>query len=263
VAYPSLGLILLTIDVKQANAVHDLSEVFRHELAHLALHEALEGQHVPLWLNEGFAIHLSGESSLARMQTLWTATLADTLMPLGQLDQNFPDDEVQTPIAYAQSGDIVRHLLRTRYSQRFVAMLRRVRGGQPFTSAMTDAYGFEVYGVGANSLEDEWRRDVAKRYSFWPVLLSGSMVWIGALGLFVVGYFRRKKQQKVTLDRWSLEEAAAERHAALSQASAGRMHIVLAPKEIPTEPMLPEFKKTSRDVDVPKVEHEGSWHTLH
>jgi hypothetical protein len=263
VAYPSLGLVLLTIDAKHANVAHDLSEVFRHELVHLALHEALEGQHVPLWLNEGFAIHLSGESSLARMQTLWTATLADTLIPLGQLDQHFPDDEVQTPIAYAQSGDIVRHLLRTRYSERFVAMLRRVRGGQPFASAMTDAYGFEVYGVGANSLEDEWRRDVAKRYSFWPVLLSGSMVWVGALGLFVVGYFRRKKQQKVTLDRWSLEEAAAERHAALSQASAGRMHIVLAPKDVPTEPMLPEFKKTSRDVDVPKVEHDGSWHTLH
>jgi peptidase MA superfamily protein len=263
VAYPGLGLILLTIDAKQANAEHDLSEVFRHELAHLALHEALEGQHVPLWLNEGFAIHLSGESSLKRMQTLWTATLAETLMPLAQLDQHFPDEEVQTLIAYAQSGDIVRHLLRTRYSQRFVAMLRRVRGGQPFTSAMSDAYGFEVYGVGANSLEDEWRRDVAKRYSFWPVLLSGSMVWIGALGLFVVGYFRRKKQQKVTLDRWALEEAAAERHAALAQASAGRMHIVLAPKEGPTEPMLPEFKKASRDVDVPKVEHDGSWHTLH
>jgi hypothetical protein len=263
VAYPGLGLILLTIDPKQPNAAHDLAEVFRHELAHLALHEALEGKHVPLWLNEGFAIHLSGESSLARMQTLWTATLAETLIPLGQLDGQFPDDEVQTPIAYAQSADIVRHLLRTRYSQRFIAMLRRVRGGQPFVSSMSDAYGFEVYGVGANSLEDEWRRDVAKRYSFWPVLFSGSMVWVGALGLFVVGYFRRKKQQRVTLDRWSMEEAAAERQSALGQAQASRMHIVIAPKEAPSEPLLAEFKKPSREVDVPKVEHDGSWHTLH
>ncbi len=259
VAYPRLGLILLTIDPKHPNAAHDLSEVFRHELAHIALHEALEGQHVPLWLNEGFAIHLSGESSMLRMQTLWTATLAETLMPLAQLDRGFPDDLVQTPIAYAQSGDVVRHLLRTRYSQRFVAMLRRVRGGQPFAAAMSDAYGFELYGVGANSLEDEWRRDVAKRYSFWPVLFSGSMVWVGALGLFVVGYYRRRKQQRITLDRWAVEEAAAERQ----PVPAGRMHIVLAPKEGAPEPVIAEFKKPSRDVDVPKVEHEGSWHTLH
>jgi hypothetical protein len=262
VAYPGLGLILLTIEPRYPNAEHDLGEVFRHELAHIALHEALQGRDVPLWLNEGFAIHLSGESSLARMQTLWTATLAETLMPLGQLDAHFPDDSVQTPIAYAQSGDVVRYLLRTRYSQRFIAMLRRVRSGQPFGSAMADAYGFEVYGVGENSLEDEWRRDVAKRYSFWPVLFSGSMVWVGALGLFVVGYYRRRKQQRVTLERWAVEEAA-ERQQALSPVASGRMHIVLAPKESPGDAVVPEFKKPGREMDIPKVEHEGSWHTLH
>jgi Peptidase MA superfamily len=267
VAYPGLNLILLTIEPKYPNSAHDLAEVFRHELAHLALNEAVEKQHVPLWLNEGFAIHLSGESSLARMQTLWTATLSETLIPLSHLDRHFPDDIVQTPVAYAESADVVRHLLRTRYSQRFVAMLRRVRGGEPFVRAMSDAYGFEVYGVGSNSLEDEWRRDVAKRYSFWPVLFSGSMVWVGALGLFVVGYYRRRKQQRVTLERWAVEEAAADRQAATVLAarapSAARMHIVLAPKEAAPEAVLPEFKRTTRDVDVPKVEHEGSWHTLH
>jgi len=267
VAYPGLGLILLTIDPKYPNSEHDLGEVFRHELAHLALHEALEGRHVPQWLNEGFAIHLSGESSLLRMQTLFTATLSETVIPLLQLDPRFPDDIVETPIAYAQSADVVRYLLRTRYNQRFIAMLRRVRSGQPFASAMADAYGFEVYGVGENSLEDEWRRDLAKRYSFWPVLFSGSMVWIGALGLFVVGYFRKRKQQRVTLDRWAVEEASENRQqlGVATQAPTSRMHIVLAPKEgsVAAEAVVPEFKKPTRDVDVPKVEHEGSWHTLH
>jgi len=112
-------------------------------------------------------------------------------------------------------------------------------------------------------LEDEWRRDVAKRYSFWPVLFSGSMVWIGALGLFVVGYYRKRKEQRTTLDRWAVEEAAADRQQALSQAPSGRMHILLAPKEAPAPSVVPEFKKATRDMDVPKVEHEGSWHTLH
>lgn len=272
VAYPRLGLVLLTIDPKHPNTVHDLAEVFRHELAHIALHEALEGRHVPLWLNEGFAIHLSGEGSFTRMHTLATATLAETLLPLSQLDSHFPDDLVQTPIAYAESADVVRHLLRTRYNQRFMGMLRRVRGGQPFASAMSDSYGFEVYGIGANSLEDEWRREVAKRYSFWPVLFSGSMVWVGALGLFVVGYYRRRKQQRVTLDRWAVEEAA-EQMPKVANASSGRMHIVLAPKSVAPEAASPDsagedgiihdFKKSARDMEVPKVEHEGSWYTLH
>jgi hypothetical protein len=261
VAYPGLGLILLTIEPRHHNARHDLGEVFRHELAHLALRDALESHDVPLWLNEGFAIHLSGESMLARMQTLWTATLAETLIPLNELGRRFPNDSVQTPIAYAQSGDVVRHLLRTRYTQRFVAMLRRVRGGQTFERAMLDSYGFDAYGLGVNSLEDEWRREVAKRYSFWPVLLSGSMVWVGALGLFVVGYYRKRKQQRVTLDRWAVEEA--QQQAVEEQGAAGRMHIVIAPKEVPVEGVVPGLERASREVEVPKVEHDGSWHTLH
>ena len=265
VAYPGIGLVLLTIEPLHPNSVHDLGEVFQHELAHVALHDALNGRHVPHWLDEGFAIHLSGESSLTRVQTLSTATLSETLLPLSQLDWHFPDDLVQTPIAYAQSADVVRHLLRTRYSQRFVAMLHRVSGGQPFEAAMLDAYGFQVYGIGANSLEDEWRREVAKRYSFWPVLFSGSMLWIGVLGLFTVGYFRNRSKQRLTLERWALEEAAEDRPKVRDPAFAGRMHIVLAPKPAPTPeaPMVPDFKKPVSEVDVPKIEHDGSWHTLH
>jgi hypothetical protein len=264
VAYPSLALVLLTIEPLHPNSVHDLTEVFQHELTHVALYEALEGHHVPLWLNEGFAIHLSGESSLTRLQSLWTATISETLLPLTQLDYRFPDDIVETDVAYAQSADVVRHLLRTRYNQRFVAMLNRVRSGQPFENAMQDAYGFQVYGVGSNSLEDEWRREVAKRYSFWPVLFSGSMLWIGVLGLFGVGYFKNRNKQRLTLERWAVEEAAEQRPQLRDPALAGRMHIVLAPKPAPSpEAIVPEFKKPIVDIDVPKVEHDGSWHTLH
>jgi hypothetical protein len=264
VAYPGLALVLLTIEPLHPNSVHDLGEVFHHELAHLALHDALLGQHVPVWLNEGFAIHLSGESMLERVQTLSMATLSETLLPLSQLDWRIPDDLVQTPIAYAESADVVRHLLRTRYSQRFIGMLHRVRNGQSFENAMLDSYGFQVYGVGANSLEDEWRREVAKRYSFWPVLFSGSMLWIGVLGLFTVGYFRSRNKQRLTLERWAIEEAAEQRPKLRDPAFAGRMHIVLAPKPAPApESIVPEFKKGVLEVEVPKVEHDGSWHTLH
>jgi hypothetical protein len=265
VAYPYLDLVLLTVFPKQHNPDYDLKEVFKHELAHLALKDAVGGAHVPRWLNEGFAVHFSGESSLARMKTLWTASLARTLLPLRELDTRFPDDAVETPIAYAQSADVVRHLLRTRDRERFMAMLRRVRSGETFDRALSDAYGLDVPG-----LEEEWLADVAKRYSFWPVLLS-SMVWMSAIGLFVVGYYRRRKQQSVTLKRWAVEEAAedavrvaqaAAQNVALQNAPA-RMHIVIAPRDgSPTAPIIPEMARNP-DVEVPKVEHEGAWHTLH
>jgi peptidase MA superfamily protein len=264
VAYPYLDLVLLTVFPKQHNPDFDLKQVFKHELAHLALKDAVAGAHVPRWLNEGFAVHFSGESSLERMKTLWTASLARTLLPLREIDARFPDDAVETPIAYAESADVVRYMLRTRDRERFMAMLRRVRNGQTFDNALSDAYGLDV-----PRLEEEWLADVAKRYSFLPVLLS-SMVWMSAIGLFVVGYYRRRKQQSTTLKRWAVEEAAedAARAAAAAQAAPAhnapaRMHIVIAPRDgAPTTALLPELARNP-DVEVPKVEHEGSWHTLH
>jgi hypothetical protein len=113
VAYSQIGLVLLTLQPHNAGAPHDLVEVFHHELAHVALHETVDNHHVPRWFNEGFAIHLSGESSLARLQTLWGATLGGTLLPLDALDRAFPSEDHEVSVAYAQSADVVRHLLRT------------------------------------------------------------------------------------------------------------------------------------------------------
>jgi hypothetical protein len=167
---------------------------------------------------------------------------------------------VDAGLAYAQSADIVRFLLRQQDRARFPALIERVRAGQGFEGAMRDAYGLDM-----PSLEFEWREEVAKRYSFWPVFFSGSVVWMGALGLFVVGWRRRRRKTQQTLQRWSREEAradAAAHRAALEQSPGGRLHIVLPSGREP--PVLPAMRPPpSVEGEVPKVEHEGQWHTLH
>ncbi len=262
VAYSSLGLVLLTIEPPHPAAAHDLSEVFRHELAHVALWDALRGRRVPRWLNEGFAIHLSGEGVLRRMQSLSVASLSGNLLPLSDLAQSFPAGEVEVQTAYAQSADVVRHLLRREDLDRFIRMLRRIRSGDTFEAAMAEVYGLMPYGIGASSIEDEWRREVAKRYGFLPALFSSGMMWVGAVGLVVLAYRRRRKRDQVTLDRWAIEEAAEDDALARVAQDPARMHIVLAPRE-PGQPTLPALQRGNLDIDVPKVEHEGSWHTLH
>jgi hypothetical protein len=257
VAYSRVGLILLTIAPLYPNTHHDLGEIFRHELAHLALYDALGSAHVPRWFNEGFAVHASGEGSVARLKTLWTATLADTLIPLRQLHRSFPADPVVASVAYAEAADIARFLLRRQDSQRFVAMIQRIRRGQSFEHALSDAYGTDLA-----ALEHEWREDVAKRYTFWPVLFSGGVIWFGIIGLFVWGWRRRRKRNRATLERWAREEAAAE---ARSKQLAvplpdRRVHVILSRGAQSGPPQLrPRFPEP----DVPKVEHKGEWHTLH
>jgi hypothetical protein len=68
VAYSELGLVLLTAAPRYPGSRHDLLEVFRHELAHIALHDAVMRDNVPRWFNEGFAVHASGEAATDRLQ---------------------------------------------------------------------------------------------------------------------------------------------------------------------------------------------------
>lgn len=267
VAYPEIGLVLLTVKPVHPNSQHDLSEVFRHELAHVALEDAVAGRPVPRWFNEGFAVLASGETSYVRLQTLWTATVSDSLLTLPQMERSFPADENQANIAYAQAADIVRFLIRHEEQHRFRGLVSRMRDGETMDSALLNSYGED-----AAALESEWREEVAKRYTFWPVLFSGTVIWAGTLGLFVLGWRKKRRKAAATLARWEREEAAddeARRRLALradTGASAPRVHIVLsrssssdeAPASIPPAAMhrMPE-------IEVPKVEHDGQWHTLH
>ena len=266
VAYPEIGLVLLTIKPVHPNAQHDLVQVFRHELAHVALEDAVSGRTIPRWFNEGFAVMASGETSFVRMQTLWTATLSDNLLTLGQLDRTFPADENQAGIAYAEAADVVRFLVRREDKHRFRGLVSRLRDGETMDSALLNSYGEE-----ASTLESEWREEVAKRYTFWPVLFSGTVIWAGTMGLFALGWRKKRRKASATLLRWEHEEAAedeARKNLALRADPAPpppRVHIVLArsqnddaPPSIPPAAMhrLPE-------IEVPKVEHDGVLHTLH
>ncbi|MFZ5895971.1 MAG: peptidase MA family metallohydrolase [Myxococcota bacterium] len=254
VAYSEIGLVLLSLSPVHPTSEHNLVQVFRHELAHIALFDAVAGRHVPRWFNEGFAVFASGESSFERLRTLWLASVADTLPPLSQLDTGFPANEADAEIAYAEAVDVVRFLVRKREHFRFQGLVERVRAGEEFASSLKDAYGVDL-----PLLEQEWREDVARRYTFWPVLLSGTFVWVGVLGLFVLGWRKKRLRAKLTLSRWAEEEAREdEMRARLADGQSPRVHIVLArgPHQgLPPMP-LPE-------TDVPKVQHEGQWHTLH
>lgn len=249
VAYRGLGLVLLTLRPPDPNGeIEDLSEVFRHELVHVALDEAVLGHAVPRWFHEGLAIQVSGEDRFKRLQTLWSAVLSGTLVPLQQLDRRFGADrdrnEVQT--AYAESADFVRFLLRDGDRLRFSALIDRVRGGQGFEPALADAYGTDL-----RKLEYQWTEGLSKRYTILPVLTGGGLLWVFVIALLVVGFVRRRKRAKATLARWEREEAAE-----------------LAALEALRDPDQAALLEAAGDAalaksGVPVVEHQGRFYILH
>ncbi|HQP37307.1 MAG TPA: peptidase MA family metallohydrolase, partial [Polyangiaceae bacterium] len=185
VAYARARLIVISLVAPHSPEPPDLREVLRHELAHVALHDAVGGLAVPRWFNEGFAVHASGESSLVRTRTLWTATLANRVLPMAELDRTFPANSRLAAVAYAQSADFVRFLLRRQDRDRFQMFIERLSRGERFNTAISDAYDADL-----RRLEFQWREEIRKRYSWAPVLLGGGVIWVAVIGLVGLAWMR-------------------------------------------------------------------------
>jgi hypothetical protein len=255
VAYARSRLVLVSLVAPNSSEPPRIDEVLKHELAHVALFDAVGGRPVPRWFNEGYAVHASGESSLVRTRTLWTATLGKRVLPMSDLDRSFPAHSDMASIAYAQSADFVRFLLRRQDRARFVMFIDRLAQGDEFESAISDSYSADL-----RRLEFQWREEITKRYSWAPVIVGGGFVWLGAVVLVALAWVRRRRQTRKTLARWEREELAEERRKRELRQPPLAVQMVIAreqPAGFPAPTSRPSMDTAT------KVEHDGRWHTLH
>jgi hypothetical protein len=246
VAYAKRPLVLISKMAPRGADATDLDEVFRHELAHIALEDAVGGRHVPAWFNEGLAVGFAGENGLDRQKVLTTATINGTLLPLGELDRGFPADPTDVGVAYAQSVDFLRFLQARSDRLRFTSMIERVRDGQAFDRALGDAYGSDI-----RKLEFQWRTEVERRYSLIPLLAGGGLLWVGVIGALGWGYVKKRRRAKAILAKWAVDEALED--ALLAQRAREAAEL--------SDTDLARMSLGARAAA--KVEHDGNWHTLH
>lgn len=242
IAYNGMHLVLLTMMAPRGSEATDLDAVFRHELAHVALEDAVHGRHVPVWFNEGLAVNFASER-FERTYTLAQATLQGTLLPLADLERSMGKTTDEVPIAYAESADFVHFLQRRTDRVRFAALIARVGEGQTFDRAASDAYGADL-----RKLEYQWRGDLEKRFSVLPILTGGGFVWVLVMCGLVYAYVKKRRRAKKILDRWAHEEALEDARAA-RRAEAEREEALGLLGSAALRPQ--------------KVEHDGHWHTLH
>lgn len=295
VAYPALGVVLLTLSAPDTWERPDLAAVFTHELAHVATHRATGGRGVPRWLDEGIAIHVAGERSLERVQVLWEGTVGGRLIALDDLSESFPARPTQVSLAYAESADFVAWILRRSPDgpDKLRAMLGRISRGQSFEEAVR-----QTWSLGIGQLELEWRSALSERYGMLPLLLGSGLAWAIVGVLVVLAWVRRRRDSRVTLERWEREEALAARERAVAEMRRQEALTALKWSEIgprtpddgpaiaadttspsvadadaaatsededgkTPEPAHLPVARLRREDDLPSVEWEGDRHTLH
>jgi hypothetical protein len=250
-AYPALHVI--TISVQGDGESPTLESRARHALAHVALHDAVDGHPLPRWLDEGFAIETSGDRRWWRGATLVRAQLEGTTLTLAQLD-SFPDEPSTVALADAEVADLVRALSSDdgrAGPHAFTALLGRVRAGEPFARALSATYGAEL-----PALEARWREELAHRYLAIPLAGAGALV-LSALATAVLVAWRRRRR------RLEAELAEARQAAETAQLLSPDAPRGKAPKLIVVDEGRGHVVYLVPSRAVPKVMHDGKPHTLH
>jgi hypothetical protein len=255
VAYPALGLVILSVVSPDSWLPPDLPRVLTHELSHVALYRAVHGRPLPLWFVEGLAVHQAGEQNLARVRTLWEAAVVGEVLPLSQLSRRFPRRPHEVNRAYAQSADLVEHLLHTEEERAALPdLLDRVARGKSFEDAVLGAYRAELAAI-----DLEWRQALSERFRVLPLVLTGTALWGGIALLAIVAFIRRRRQHHEKLRRWGDEEAAYER----AVAAVELQRQMSLREELAMRQGYPVPMAIPREPGVPTVEHDGQRHTLH
>ncbi|MDB4973780.1 MAG: hypothetical protein JWN48_2121 [Myxococcaceae bacterium] len=260
VAYPTLGLVILSVVNPDSWFPPDLAAVLTHELSHIALHRAVQGHSLPLWFVEGLATMQSGEHRLARVRTLWEAAVAGEVLPLDVVSRSFPTRPQAVNLAYAQSADLVRHLLQSSADRsRLSQLLGHVAAGMDFEQAVLTAYRIDL-----DYLEREWHQGLSERFRVLPLVLTGTALWGGIAILVVVAFLRRRKQHHEKLARWEAEEAESDRAlVAVAQAQAQALASAHESSDAPRILNVYALPPPAHEAGVPTVEHDGQRHTLH
>jgi hypothetical protein len=164
--------------------------ILRHELAHLALHGAV--RHVPRWFDEGYAARAAGEwDRLEALRVNW-ALLRGAVPSLRELDRYLlVDGSAQAGAAYALSTTAVLLLER----------MGGERGLEPLITALGRTIDFDQalrasYRITLGQFEEQWHKDLRRRYGWLLVVTSFSAFWavMGVL-LAVLWAWRRRRDR--------------------------------------------------------------------
>ena len=190
VAVPGARTILLRADQD------GLYATLRHELAHLALHEATRVR-VPLWFDEGYASWAAAEWGRLATLDLNLAVARGAVPDLRSLDGALRGSAGSAGPAYALAASAVVELARRNPSGSLAPLMDRLVSGQDF-----DASVLATTGLTPAQFDLEWRRTIRKRYSLATWLLAGGG-W-GVLALAVWGLIRlrrrRDRERRAALD---------------------------------------------------------------
>lgn len=211
IAFPASHRIVM--HGRDNGAAGDPRVTLRHELAHLALFEAL-GPTVPRWFDEGYASFAAGEWGRDDVLVTSLGLVWRGVPTLAGLDSGFYRGSETAQRAYALAHRAVAEL----------ASLDRERGLALFFRYWQEDGAFEpalrrAFGMTSADFEAHWRSRIRHQYGVIAVVADLSVLSLFLVFLLGPLWWQRRRRQQVRLERLRAADellAAREREGALA-----------------------------------------------
>jgi hypothetical protein len=183
----------------------ELPRILRHELAHLALHQAVRAP-VPLWFDEGYASWAAGEWERLGVLDLNLAVARGAVPDLVGLDNALRAGHTTAEAAYALATSAVIELARRNPTGTLTPLLARLARGESFDRAVLATTGLTL-----DRFDEAWHQALRRRYGLVTWLLAGGgWLLVAAIVLGLVHFRRRADRgRRAALDiGWDVDPEA-------------------------------------------------------
>ncbi|GAC1515372.1 MAG: hypothetical protein NVS1B4_05540 [Gemmatimonadaceae bacterium] len=186
--------------------------VLRHELAHLALHEAM-GDLPPRWFDEGYAGYAAGEWGRDEILATNLALVWRGVPSLDSLDELFAGRAPVAEAAYALAFRAVAELAAIDRQRGLTVLFAEWRESRSLDRAVRLAYGLTLAGF-----DERWRRRTRTHYG--AIAAVADFALLGTVVALMVGplwYARRRRDRERMRALVAADRLEAQRAEALSQ----------------------------------------------
>lgn len=190
IAFPEERRIIMQGSAAPSSAGNPLP-VLRHELAHLALYEAM-GDLPPRWFTEGYAAYAAGEWGREQVLATSFALVMRGLPALDTLDRWFAGGSSRASAGYALAYRAVSDLAAIDPDRGLTLLFRYWKESGSFERAVREAYGITLAGF-----EESWRKRTMRRYGalalFADLTLAMALMTLIILPLYIA---RRRRDRR-------------------------------------------------------------------
>jgi len=197
-----------TIRVDASGLFEKVHLILAHEMVHLLLHKALNGNmaQMPLWMNEGLAKYLTEGWFAPSDERLADAVVRGRLIPLQELYDRFPADPDANALAYAQGTSFVAYLDTLYGEDAIPRLIGLLEAGYGLHRAL-----LEVFGSSLKELEEHWKAYLRQQYRWTPwANIAPWAIGMVFVALFLVAYRTLLRRRRLLVAKWEMEERQEE-----------------------------------------------------